>query len=152
MRWLSPRRRWASVLRDERHYERIAQAIRADAEAAGGLVRERVYLSRCGGCALSPCRYDWNRRGLARSESPWVVGRSSCDASSAVWWQVSTWGPHCHGRRLSLHIAQNHPFIDGNKRVAVMAALVFLHVNGIEKLPAPEALEITTRQVAAGAE
>ena len=44
----------------------------------------------------------------------------------------------------------NHPFIDGNKRVAVMAALVFLHVNGIEKLPAPEALEITTRQVAAG--
>ena len=48
------------------------------------------------------------------------------------------------------HIAQNHPFIDGNKRVAVMAALVFLHVNGIEKLPAPEALEITTRQVAAG--
>jgi len=90
------------------------------------------------------------RRGLARSESPWVVGRSSCDASSAVWWQVSTWGPHCHGRRLSLHIAQNHPFIDGNKRVAVMAALVFLHVNGIEKLPAPEALEITTRQVAAG--
>ena len=48
------------------------------------------------------------------------------------------------------HIAQNHPFIDGNKRAAVMSALSFLHVNGIEKLPAPQALEITTRQVAAG--
>lgn len=48
------------------------------------------------------------------------------------------------------HIAQNHPFVDGNKRAAVMAALVFLHVNGIEKLPAPQMLEITTRQVAAG--
>ena len=48
------------------------------------------------------------------------------------------------------HIAQNHPFVDGNKRAAVMAALVFLHINGIEKLPAPQALEITTRQVAAG--
>lgn len=48
------------------------------------------------------------------------------------------------------HIAQNHPFVDGNKRVAVLAALVFLHVNGIEKLPAPQALEVVTRQVAAG--
>lgn len=48
------------------------------------------------------------------------------------------------------HIAQNHPFVDGNKRTAVLAALVFLHVNGIEKLPAPQALEVVTRQVAAG--
>lgn len=48
------------------------------------------------------------------------------------------------------HLAQNHPFVDGNKRAAVMAALSFLYVNGIEKLPAPQTLEITTRQVAAG--
>lgn len=48
------------------------------------------------------------------------------------------------------HIAQNHPFVDGNKRAAVMAALSFLHVNGIEKLPAPQELETTTLQVAAG--
>lgn len=48
------------------------------------------------------------------------------------------------------HIAQNHPFVDGNKRTAVMAAFSFLRVNGVEKLPAPHALEITTRQVAAG--
>jgi prophage maintenance system killer protein len=31
-----------------------------------------------------------------------------------------------------------------------MSTLSFLHVNGIEELPAPQALEITTRQVAAG--
>mgnify|MGYP003465599456 FL=1 len=48
------------------------------------------------------------------------------------------------------HLAKNHPFVDGNKRAAVMAALSFLYVNGIEKLPAPQTLEITTRQVAAG--
>ncbi len=29
------------------------------------------------------------------------------------------------------HISQNHPFIDGNKRTALAAALVFLTVNGI---------------------
>lgn len=30
------------------------------------------------------------------------------------------------------HIAKNHPFVDGNKRTAVVAALVFLELNGAE--------------------
>ena len=30
------------------------------------------------------------------------------------------------------HICQNHPFIDGNKRVALVTALVFLEFNGID--------------------
>ena len=30
------------------------------------------------------------------------------------------------------HICQNHPFVDGNKRVALAAALVFLDLNGVE--------------------
>ncbi len=30
----------------------------------------------------------------------------------------------------AFHIAENQPFIDGNKRVAVAAALTFLRVNG----------------------
>lgn len=30
------------------------------------------------------------------------------------------------------HICQNHPFIDGNKRTALVCALVFLDFNGIE--------------------
>ena len=29
------------------------------------------------------------------------------------------------------HISQNHPFLDGNKRVALASALVFLDLNGI---------------------
>ena len=46
------------------------------------------------------------------------------------------------------HIAQNHAFHDGNKRAAVLAALVFLGVNGVESLPPPEALEEMTLRVA----
>jgi death on curing protein len=35
------------------------------------------------------------------------------------------------------HIVQNHPFIDGNKRVGTVAAIVFLALNGVE-LEAPQ--------------
>lgn len=48
------------------------------------------------------------------------------------------------------HIAQNHPFVDGNKRAAVLAALAFLTVNDLKALPDPKALESVTLQVAAG--
>ncbi len=30
------------------------------------------------------------------------------------------------------HLVENHPFVDGNKRVGAMAALVFLDMNGID--------------------
>ena len=33
------------------------------------------------------------------------------------------------------YICRNHPFLDGNKRTAMMAALVFLRLNGVEPLP-----------------
>ena len=33
------------------------------------------------------------------------------------------------------YICKNHPFLDGNKRTAMMAAIVFLRLNGIEPLP-----------------
>ncbi|MBC8143206.1 MAG: type II toxin-antitoxin system death-on-curing family toxin [Armatimonadetes bacterium] len=48
------------------------------------------------------------------------------------------------------HIAANHPFIDGNKRTATLAALAFLDINGIEPLPAPEELERVTWAIADG--
>jgi death on curing protein len=35
------------------------------------------------------------------------------------------------------HIARNHPFIDGNKRVGAVATIVFLELNGVE-MTAPE--------------
>jgi death on curing protein len=38
------------------------------------------------------------------------------------------------------HIAENQPFVDGNKRTAVASALVFLHQNGIEVFDPGEVL------------
>ena len=34
-------------------------------------------------------------------------------------------------------LAKNHAFIDGNKRIAFMAMMVFLHKNGVAFAPAP---------------
>ncbi len=46
--------------------------------------------------------------------------------------------------------ARNHPFIDGNKRTALMAAYVFLGINGHD-LAAPEAEAVVmTLELAAG--
>lgn len=45
-------------------------------------------------------------------------------------------GEFLHGTRFEMaaaylfHIARNHPFVDGNKRTALMCALVFLGLNG----------------------
>ncbi len=47
------------------------------------------------------------------------------------------------------HISQNHAFIDGNKRTAALAALVFLEINGVDALPEPDDLEEATLAVAA---
>ena len=41
----------------------------------------------------------------------------------------------------AFHIAENQPFVDGNKRAAMGAALVFLDINGIEVAEATDALQ-----------
>jgi death-on-curing protein len=46
------------------------------------------------------------------------------------------------------HIAENQPFVDGNKRAAVASALVFLHQNGIEVLDPGELLHDVMIKVA----
>lgn len=48
------------------------------------------------------------------------------------------------------HLAKNHAFIDGNKRVALGAALYFLHLNGIPPEFPDQALESCVMSVAAG--
>jgi death on curing protein len=49
-------------------------------------------------------------------------------------------------------VARNHPFIDGNKRVAVLAALQFLNVNGLDlNLSPPEEAYKMIAGVTAGA-
>lgn len=48
------------------------------------------------------------------------------------------------------HIVSNHPFVDGNKRTGLLAALVFLDLNGHTMLGASEELYELTMAVAAG--
>lgn len=48
------------------------------------------------------------------------------------------------------HLAQNHPFIDGNKRVAAVAAFVFLFINGVELTCTEDAYEALVRRAASG--
>jgi death-on-curing protein len=48
------------------------------------------------------------------------------------------------------HIVSNHPFVDGNKRVGLLSALVFLELNGITLTRGSEELYELTMAVAAG--
>jgi len=48
------------------------------------------------------------------------------------------------------HIVQNHPFIDGNKRVGSAAAMVFLELNGVEVKVSNELLAATVPDLAQG--
>lgn len=48
------------------------------------------------------------------------------------------------------HLVQNHPFVDGNKRVGVIVMLVFLVKNGISTKVEPLALYALVMEVANG--
>ena len=48
------------------------------------------------------------------------------------------------------HLCQNHSFIDGNKRTALAAALVFLELNGITILDPRGRLETAMIRIASG--
>lgn len=48
------------------------------------------------------------------------------------------------------YLCSNHPFVDGNKRVALGACLVFLQINGYRTVPDSEDWENLTVAVAAG--
>ena len=59
--------------------------------------------------------------------------------SSAIYMTESTFGGKylyetipAMAAAYAFHICQNHPFIDGNKRVALACSLVFLDINGYE--------------------
>jgi death-on-curing protein len=48
------------------------------------------------------------------------------------------------------HLCKNHPFIDGNKRVAVAVAEILLLINGNELVASDQELEQLTMDVASG--
>lgn len=49
------------------------------------------------------------------------------------------------------YLCRNHPFLDGNKRTALGACLVFLRLNDVEPPPDSPAWETLTVEIAAGA-
>lgn len=51
---------------------------------------------------------------------------------------------------LMFSLVCNHAFVDGNKRVGTLAALVYLEENGVEAYPQAEELEEVTLRVASG--
>ena len=54
------------------------------------------------------------------------------------------------GAAYAYHLRQNHPFVDGNKRTALLAALVFLELNGITILDPRGRLENAMIRIASG--
>ncbi len=50
----------------------------------------------------------------------------------------------------AFHVCQNHPFLDGNKRTALAAALVFLEINKISIKDPKQKLLYATLKIAAG--
>jgi death on curing protein len=59
-------------------------------------------------------------------------------------------GPFAMAAAYLFHIVSNHPFVDGNKRTGMLAAVVFLDVNGISLDHPSDALYELTMGVAEG--
>jgi len=59
-------------------------------------------------------------------------------------------GPFVMAAAYLFHIVQNHPFVDGNKRTGLLAALVFLDLNGISVIHNSPGLYDLTLGVAEG--
>jgi death-on-curing protein len=52
--------------------------------------------------------------------------------------------------RLGYSLVKNHPFVDGNKRIGMLAMLVFLEINGIEPTCSDQDIIETGLKLAAG--
>jgi death on curing protein len=72
---------------------------------------------------------------LGRPQNKWAYGETDLAALAAAY---------------AFGLAKNHPFIDGNKRAAFMAMMIFLRVNGVPFEPTPAAAAAAILAVAAG--
>jgi len=54
------------------------------------------------------------------------------------------------GSAYIFHISENHPFLDGNKRTALVSGLIFLYINGIVIIDKNELLYPMMISVASG--
>jgi death-on-curing protein len=77
------------------------------------------------------------RDQIARYGGDFGVRDAGLVSSAIAVPQATFEGRHLHAdlyemaAAYAFHLCQNHPFVDGNKRVALAAALVFLDLNGI---------------------
>lgn len=84
-----------------------------------------------------------------------VAGRGMLESAAAMP-TASFAGEFLHGSLSAMaaaylfHICKNHPFTDGNKRTAVVAAEIFLNINGVQLDAANEDLKRLCLGVAAG--
>lgn len=75
------------------------------------------------------------RSALERPVNKWRYERSPMDELAAAY---------------AFGLAKNHAFVDGNKRIAFMAMMVFLHKNGVAFSPDPAEATAIILSLAAG--
>ena len=72
---------------------------------------------------------------LGRPKHKWAYGETDLAALAAAY---------------AFGLAKNHPFVDGNKRAAFMAMMIFLRVNDIPFKPSPATAAAAILAIAAG--
>jgi death-on-curing protein len=75
------------------------------------------------------------RSALQRPKDKWHYENAGMDTLAAAY---------------AFGLAKNHPFVDGNKRVAFMAMMVFLRKNGVSFAPEPAHATAMILSLAAG--
>lgn len=75
------------------------------------------------------------RSALDRPVNKWAYERASLADLAAAY---------------AFGFAKNHPFVDGNKRIAFMSMMVFLRKNGVQFAPDPAQATRITLSLAAG--
>ena len=72
---------------------------------------------------------------LGRPQNKWSYGETDVPALAAAY---------------AFGIARNHPFVDGNKRAALLSIIVFLGLNGIDFLAGQAEAVVIIQDLAAG--
>jgi len=65
-------------------------------------------------------------------------------------WSYGVTDPADLAAALAFGLARNHPFVDGNKRIAFAAMMLFLRLNGIPFRPSPAEATAAILALAAG--
>lgn len=98
-------------------------------------VQEQQIAEHGGGAGI--CDIGLLESALARPQNLWAYGNPSPGLSALA-------------AAYAFGIAKNHPFIDGNKRAALVVSLSFLYVNGYRMTTSQVENAVVFEQLAAG--